>query len=480
MKQIRLYFSTLTWTILVLLPPSSSGQEPPSADEGIDLLSPEQVPLWQPTSGFEQSPPWTLVDGKYFGHGSWVAYPEEFADFVFECEFLYDGFGQGGIVIRGDGRSRMPWRNGYELDIDGTRHPDLGHVHFPGRPDPYPGEERFKTGEWHKVTVEARGDTVRVWLDREFAIEFVDDQFRQGNICLEGPQGGVKYRNIRIRLVEVAGSREPSAVSADEQKMIMIELDQTWDEESQDFSRALSRSPAEVAALLAEIAADLGLRQQVDHDEIRWRDDRGRPTVMFFIVSDPRDLEAVAGAYQRTAEMECPLTYVFLQQLGEDPGNWDVFRISPEQRMQHNWRFWPLRRVQSEEKGPELREDINGLFWPEFPPPGRGAWADLLDESREKAVQQLAEVAKLHECTQTSAGAGLLWRNPDGELEAMFFVRPDPADLDAFVNIYEQIRSHKPPVTFVIVAQRPGLYDIFQLSAQSYLQHCNQAKRETR
>jgi hypothetical protein len=71
----------------------------------------------------------------------------------------------------------------------------------------------------------------------------------------------------------------------------------------------------------------------------------------------------------------------------------------------------------------------------------------------------------------------ILWTGSKNKLEAAFFVLAEPASIEAVIGIYEYIRRSGCPVSFVFVeCERPGLYDIFRLSARSYLEHHNQAK----
>ena len=60
--------------------------------------------------------------------------------------------------------------------------------------------------------MEARGDSIAVYLDGQEAIRFVDDRYRYGQICLEGESEGVRYRGIRVRPLEgdpPTGARSP-------------------------------------------------------------------------------------------------------------------------------------------------------------------------------------------------------------------------------------------------------------------------------
>jgi len=117
----------------------------------------------------------------------------------------------------------------------------------------------------------------------------------------------------------------------------------------------------------------------------------------------------------------------------------------------------------------------------EFPAPGRAAWAELLAGPVEAVFARLNALAAQHGCTQSSeadtARWSDRWSDRDGQTQAMFVVPPDPADLDRFVRVYEQIRETRCPVSFVFVkTDTPQVYDIFRLSARSYLEHHNQAK----
>lgn len=119
-------------------------------------------------------------------------------DFTLECDFLFDGTGEGGIAIRCDVDAEYPWRQGYELDIDWAPGRKQGHIHFPGNPKPYIGDVVFEVGKWHTVRITAKGNTVVVHLDGKEALQFQSDQFTKGCIGLEGAETGVVYRNIML------------------------------------------------------------------------------------------------------------------------------------------------------------------------------------------------------------------------------------------------------------------------------------------
>jgi len=199
--------------------------------------------------------------------------------------------------------------------------------------------------------------------------------------------------------------------------------------------------------------------------------------LMFCVIPDPRDLDRVLDTYVQVKECQSRLTAVFVHQWTDGENNWDAFVITPRRAMQHADRIGGSKTVQ--ERGPQLREDIYTLFAcdSEFPEPGCAGWAELLAGSVEGVHNQLSVLAAQHDCEQTVVGEMVRWTSSDGKVEAAFFILPEPADIEAMIHIYEQIPLSRCPVSFVFVeCDRPGLYDIFRLSARSYLEHHNQAK----
>lgn len=86
----------------------------------------------------------------------------------------------------------------------------------------------------------------------------------------------------------------------------------------------------------------------------------GTGEILFVYVPDPRQLEAVAAAYTETKATDCPHTYVFIHQWTDGEGNWDVFTVRPDRRMELHNRFWGSDQVKARE--PTLRHELYELF----------------------------------------------------------------------------------------------------------------------
>jgi hypothetical protein len=259
--------------------------------------------------------------------------------------------------------------------------------------------------------------------------------------------------------------------------MALENLDAFWAQNKSAIGRALPQGIDALAQVLQASAEAFGFTQQVQDASIQWLIQDGMIALMFCIVPDPRDLDHVLDTYAQIKERQPKLAAIFVHQWTDGENNWDVFVVTPRRVMQHADRIEGLTTVQ--ERGRQLREDIYTLFAcdREFPEPGCAGWAKLLAGPIEGVYDQLNTLASQHDCKQVIKDETVQWISADGELQATFFLLPEPASIEAVIQICEEIRRSGCPVSFVFVeCERPGLYDIFRLSARSYLEHHNQAK----
>lgn len=254
-------------------------------------------------------------------------------------------------------------------------------------------------------------------------------------------------------------------------------LEEFWAANKQAIGKALPEGTDPLAGVLQAGADAFGLSQQVQDAAILWLTKEGNIALMFCVVPDPRDLDRVLDVFKLARDKRPRLTTIFVHQWTDGEGNWDAFLISPRGCLHHADRISGSATVR--ERGPELREDIYNLFArdAEFPAPGQAQWAQLLAGPREAVTSLLAALAGKFSCTQTESDHLARWVNSEGRGEAQFFILPNAKDIHTTISLYEQIRRVGCPVSFVFVeCERPGLYDIFRLSARSYLEHHNQVK----
>lgn len=254
-----------------------------------------------------------------------------------------------------------------------------------------------------------------------------------------------------------------------------------WSENKERVGEALARDMEAARAVFQAGADAFDLQQTADDRYIRWQNSEGQLFVTFAFIPDPRDLDAVLDVYAQAREKQGGLTAVFVHQWTDGEGNWDVFAIGPRRVMRHVDRIGGSDMVQ--ERGPQLRDDLYTLFecGRDLPGPERAEWADLLAGPIEAVVAQFAALAGEHGCTQTVTDHIVQWLNKEEGLEVQFFLLPSPDDLDACIRTYEQIRETGCPVSLVFLrGEEPRVYDIFRLSARSFLEHHNQIKGRLR
>jgi hypothetical protein len=254
-----------------------------------------------------------------------------------------------------------------------------------------------------------------------------------------------------------------------------------WSENKQRIGTALCQGVTELATVLQEGADAFELTQQREGRYIHWTTREGKLALVFCIVPDPRDLDAVLDAYVHAKERQPALTALFVHQWTDGEGNWDAFIITPQRAMQHADRIAGSDTVQ--ERGPALREDLYALFACDrpFPEPGPDRWAEILAGPVEGIADQLGRLAAAHGCAQTVEDHLVRWADSEGRPEAQFFILPAPEAIDAYIGMYRQIRESQCPISFVFVkCDEPRKHDIFRLSARSYLEHHNQVKGRLR
>lgn len=166
---------------------------------------------------------------------SFLCTAREYSDFILEFEFKVDPKLNSGVQIRSQcfdkdseidhagKKVKIPAGrvHGYQCEID----PDAGRDRwwtagiydegrrgwlFPGirggdaKQFTEQGRKLFKQGDWNKVRIDARGPSIKTWLNGEPRADFTDEMTPSGLIALQvhsHKEAGleVRWRNIRIQ-----------------------------------------------------------------------------------------------------------------------------------------------------------------------------------------------------------------------------------------------------------------------------------------
>jgi len=203
-----------------------------SADEGwIDLFDGKTLKGWIQRGGKAK---YYVADGAIVGEtvlntpNSFLCTEQEFGDFILELEFKVDPKLNSGVQIRSqcfDKPTVVQWKgkeikipanrvHGYQVEIDPSPRAWTGGIYDEGRrgwlydlknnPE---ASKAFKQNEWNKIRVEAKGDSIKTWINGVPAADLKDSMTPKGFIALQVHQAKeaglkVQFRNIRLKKLD--------------------------------------------------------------------------------------------------------------------------------------------------------------------------------------------------------------------------------------------------------------------------------------
>ena len=208
--------SVLSCALLILL------CLPAAASDWTPLFNGENFDGWETRGGAAK---YTIEDGGVIVGSSvpntkntFLCTKKHYSDFILEYEFLADPRLNSGVQIRSN--SLPEYRNGvvhgYQVEIDpDTRRGRLwsGGIYDESRrgwlndlKNNDAARKAFLAEKWNKVRVEARGDSVKTWINDVPAADLVDSMTLSGFIGLQVHGVGkrteplqVRWRNLRIQ-----------------------------------------------------------------------------------------------------------------------------------------------------------------------------------------------------------------------------------------------------------------------------------------
>lgn len=186
---------------------------------------------------------------KFDTPNTFLAYNEEFSDFILEFDFKVDDALNSGVQFRSasvesyrDGRV-----HGYQFEIDPSPRAWSAGIYDEARDgwlytiEDQASKAAFRNGEWNHARVEAVGNCIRTWLNGVPCANLIDERAAKGFIALQvhaiyrDEQLGkhVCWRNIRIctenidqeMWAEEAGAKEVSRLN---NKLTEKEIAEGW------------------------------------------------------------------------------------------------------------------------------------------------------------------------------------------------------------------------------------------------------------
>ncbi|HEX5789536.1 MAG TPA: DUF1080 domain-containing protein [Luteolibacter sp.] len=196
----------------------NSDKEPALTEGFTSLFNGKDLTGWTPKGGtctFEAKDG-TIVGTCVKGSpNTYLSTTKDYGDFIFTCEMKWLVDGNSGIMFRaiekaGKGkpvvmgpqaemegfRDDRGWSGGiYGQDCGGWWYPLWLKEHAEVR-------KALKKDDWNRITIQAKGNTVKTWVNGLPAAHWVNDQYLKGFLSLQihsGAEGQVVWRDVKIK-----------------------------------------------------------------------------------------------------------------------------------------------------------------------------------------------------------------------------------------------------------------------------------------
>jgi hypothetical protein len=195
------------------------------AADPIELFNGQDLTGWVQKGGKAK---FTVEDGAIVGttvpntENSFLCTEKEFTNFTLELEFQVDPGLNSGVQIRSraaDKPTTETWAgaerkfgagrvHGLQVEIDPSGRAWTGGIQVEGGGDwrwlhdlkkNEPARKAFKAGEWNKLRIEAKGDTIKTWLNGVPAADLKNDVIPTGFIALQVHSIGKKTDVLHVR-----------------------------------------------------------------------------------------------------------------------------------------------------------------------------------------------------------------------------------------------------------------------------------------
>lgn len=217
----KLTFSALVILLIVFIGCNQQPKEEKkdSKSTTVQLFNGKDLTGWEQKNGTAS---YEVIDGVIVGTtvldspNSFLCTVEDYADFILEFDVKVDTNLNSGVQIRS--HSLTEFNNGrvhgYQIEIDPSPRSWSGGIYDEARrgwladlENNEAGRNAFKNGEWNHYKIEARGPSMKTWINGVPTAELIDSMDTEGFIALQvhsAPVAGmlVKWKNIKFELLD--------------------------------------------------------------------------------------------------------------------------------------------------------------------------------------------------------------------------------------------------------------------------------------
>jgi len=143
------------------------------------------------------------------GANSFLRTEHEYSDFSLKMQVRWDEPGNSGVLFRAQQRNGDGRAFGYQYELDPSTRAYTGGIYDEARrgwlaplDDNKAAREALKLDGWNEIEIEARGASLKTWINGVPAANIIDGLDARGFIALQvhsGDSGVIRWRHIRIK-----------------------------------------------------------------------------------------------------------------------------------------------------------------------------------------------------------------------------------------------------------------------------------------
>ena len=143
------------------------------------------------------------------GDNTFLRTDKSYADFTLKMQMRWDEFGNSGVLFRAQQRADDGRAYGYQYELDHAERAWSGGIYDEARrgwlaslADNAEARAAIRLDDWNDIRIEARGASLKTWINEVPAADIVDGLDASGFIALQvhsGDRGIMRWRHIRIQ-----------------------------------------------------------------------------------------------------------------------------------------------------------------------------------------------------------------------------------------------------------------------------------------
>lgn len=155
-----------------------------------------------------------VIDGEIIGRrgpglNTFLRTDKTYADFTLKMQMRWDVIGNSGVMFRAQQRENDDRVVGYQYELDPSERSWSGGIYDESRrgwianlENNEPARKAIRLDEWNDIIIEARGASLKTWINGVPAANIIDGLDAEGFIALqvhEGEKGQIRWRHVRIK-----------------------------------------------------------------------------------------------------------------------------------------------------------------------------------------------------------------------------------------------------------------------------------------